>query len=73
MQVSDVEINAKIAIRTKQRLNQIISYTTGKSYKQVEKDTDRDNYMTADLALEYGLIDKVIGAFDQRKEMGAIK
>jgi ATP-dependent Clp protease protease subunit len=38
MQVSDVEINAKIAIRTKQRLNQIISYTTGKSYKQVEYD-----------------------------------
>lgn len=72
-QMSDIEIAAKHGMRTKQRINQIIAHTTGKSLKQVEKDTDRDNYLTAEQAVEYGLIDKVIGAYDLWKEVGNIK
>lgn len=72
-QMSDIEIAAKHGMRTKQRINQIIAHTTGKSLKQVEKDTDRDNYLTAEQAVEYGLIDKVIGAYDLWKEIGNIK
>lgn len=72
-QMSDIEIFAKHWVRIKQRLNQIISYTTGKPYKQVEKDTDRDNYLTAEQAVEYGLIDKVIWAYDLWQEIGKIK
>lgn len=72
-QMSDIEIAAKHGMRTKQRINQIISHNTGKTLKQVEKDTDRDNYLTAEQAVEYGLIDKVIGAYDLWKEVGNIK
>lgn len=72
-QMSDIEIAAKHGVKTKLKLNQIISYTTGKSLKQVEKDTDRDNYMSAEEAVSYGLIDKVIGAYDLRKDVSSIK
>ena len=43
-----------------ERLNKIIAKHTGKTFKQVEKDTDRDNYMSAEEALAYGLVDKII-------------
>lgn len=59
-QATDIEIRAKNIIKTKERLNRIISNTTGKDYDQVVKDTDRDNFMTAEEALEYGLIDQII-------------
>ncbi|HMY81121.1 MAG TPA: ATP-dependent Clp protease proteolytic subunit [Candidatus Absconditabacterales bacterium] len=72
-QASDIEIHAKHIISTKKRMNQTLSYHTGQSLKVIEKDTDRDNYMTAEEALKYGLIDKVIGAYDLWKEIGAIK
>jgi ATP-dependent Clp protease protease subunit len=54
-------------------MNQTLAYHSGKTLKQIEKDTDRDNYMTAEEAMAYGLIDKVIGAYDLWKEIGEIK
>ncbi|MBP9717838.1 ATP-dependent Clp endopeptidase proteolytic subunit ClpP [Candidatus Gracilibacteria bacterium] len=59
-QASDIQIHAEHIIRTKERLNKIIAKHTGKPLKQVEKDTDRDNYLTAEEALKYGLVDKII-------------
>lgn len=59
-QSSDVEIHARRLKKTKDTINQILSDITGKSLKEVEKDTDRDNFMEAAQAKEYGLIDQVI-------------
>ena len=61
-QASDIEIQAKNIIKTKERMNKIIASHTGQDYETVARDTDRDNYMTADEALKYGLIDKIIEA-----------
>ena len=63
-QASDIEIAAKNIIRTKEKLNKILSENTGKSYDQVCKDTDRDNWMSAKEAVEYGLVDSVIENHD---------
>src|SRR5204863_2021231 len=57
---SDVEIRVKHMLRLKSRLNSIIANHTGKSVEQVEKDTDRDYFMTADEAKKYGLVDEVV-------------
>jgi ATP-dependent Clp protease, protease subunit len=57
---SDVEIRVKYMLRLKQRLNQIISRHTGKPVEQVEKDCDRDNFMSAEEAKNYGLVDEVV-------------
>ena len=59
-QASDIKIQADHIIKTKHRLNTILSQNSGKPYEQVEKDTDRDNYLSAQDAKEYGLIDDVI-------------
>ncbi|MBQ3652845.1 MAG: ATP-dependent Clp endopeptidase proteolytic subunit ClpP [Synergistaceae bacterium] len=59
-QASDIEIQAKNIIKTKERMNRILASHTGQDYETVARDTDRDNYMTADEALKYGLIDKII-------------
>lgn len=59
-QASDIRIHADHIIRTKEKLNRILSENTGKSLETIEKDTDRDNYLSAQEAMEYGLIDKVI-------------
>lgn len=59
-QASDIIISANHIQRTKKRLNTILSERTGQPYDVIEKDTDRDNWLTAQQALEYGLIDKVI-------------
>jgi ATP-dependent Clp protease protease subunit len=58
-QASDVEIHAKEMLRVKKELTEILAFHTGKSYKDVESDSDRDNFMTAMQAKEYGLIDDV--------------
>ena len=58
-QASDIEIHAKETMIIKNKLNNILSKHTGKSTEQIEKDTDRDNFMGAEAALEYGIIDKV--------------
>ncbi|MBP9211444.1 MAG: ATP-dependent Clp endopeptidase proteolytic subunit ClpP [Bacteroidetes bacterium] len=57
---SDISIQAEEILKTKKRLNEIISQHTGKPISEVEKDTDRDNYMSSQQAMEYGLIDKVL-------------
>ena len=59
-QASDIEITAKQIIKLKDRLNTILSKRTGRTKSQIEKDSDRDNYMTSKEALEYGIIDKII-------------
>jgi ATP-dependent Clp protease protease subunit len=59
-QATDMEIHTKYMLDTKARLNQILSENTGKPLDVVKNDTERDNFMTAQQALEYGLIDKVI-------------
>ena len=59
-QATDIEIQAKQILRIKATLNKILSENTGKPLDVIERDTDRDNYMTAEEALAYGLIDKIV-------------
>ncbi len=59
-QATDIKIVADHIIQTKKKLNQLLSENTGKPLEIIEQDTERDNYMTAQQAMEYGLIDKVI-------------
>lgn len=59
-QATDISIHANHILRTKKRLNEILSERTGQPIEVVERDTERDNFLTAQEALEYGLIDKVI-------------
>ena len=59
-QASDIEIHAKEILSLRERLNKILSSRTGQSLKTIAKDTDRDNFMSADEALKYGIIDKVL-------------
>ncbi|QMT31066.1 ATP-dependent Clp endopeptidase proteolytic subunit ClpP [Alysiella filiformis] len=59
-QASDIEIHARELIKLKEKLNQLLAEHTGQKIEQIERDTDRDNFMSAQAAAEYGLIDKVI-------------
>lgn len=59
-QASDIKIVADHILHTKNKLNKILSENTGKPLDVIEIDTDRDNYMTAEAALEYGLIDNIV-------------
>ncbi len=59
-QATEIEIAAKQILRTKQNLNRILAENTGKPIEEIARDTERDNWMTAEEALEYGLIDKII-------------
>ena len=59
-QATDIEIHAKWILQIKERLNQILSERTGQPYEVIARDTERDNFMTAEQALAYGIIDKVI-------------
>ena len=59
-QASDIEIHAREIIEVRERLNKILAEHTGKSMDQVQKDTDRDNFMNAETSVEYGLIDEVM-------------
>jgi len=59
-QATDIAIQAKEILRLKKKLNELLAVHTGQSVEQIEKDTERDNFMSAEEALEYGLIDKVI-------------
>ena len=56
----DVEIHAKHLVQTREKLNRILSQNSGQSLDVIERDTDRDNFMTAEEAKAYGLIDQVI-------------
>ena len=59
-QATEIEIAAKHILRTKEKLNKILASNTGQPLERIDKDTDRDNFMGADEAAAYGLIDKVI-------------
>lgn len=59
-QASDIKIHADWIIKTKEKLNRILSENTSQPFEKIEHDTDRDNFMSAEEAMSYGLIDKVI-------------
>ncbi len=59
-QASDIKIHADHILATREKLNKILAKNTGKSIEEIERDTDRDNFLSAEAALEYGLIDRVI-------------
>ncbi len=59
-QATEIEITAKQILKTKEKLNRMLSENTGKDYEQVVNDTERDNWLTAEEAKDYGLIDEVI-------------
>ena len=59
-QASDIKIHSEHILRTKDKLNHILAANTGKPLSVIEQDTDRDNFLTAQQALEYGLVDKVL-------------
>ena len=61
-QASDIEIAAREILRLQDRLRQLIADKTGQPYERVARDTDRDYYLTAEQAVEYGLIDEVLRA-----------
>ena len=62
-QATDIKIQADLILRTRDNLNRILAENTGKSIEEIARDTERDNFMTAQQALEYGLVDKI---FDKR-------
>ena len=66
-QVSDIEIQAREILRTREALNEILAQHTGQPIERVAKDTDRDRYLTAPEAKEYGLVDEVLMRADKRK------
>jgi ATP-dependent Clp protease, protease subunit len=65
-QASDIDIHAREVLQTRERLNQILAKHTGQSMEKIQLDTDRDNFMSGDAAVAYGLIDKVL---DKRAEV----
>ena len=62
-QATDIKIQAELILRTRDNLNRILAQNTGRTIEEIARDTERDNFMTAQQALEYGLIDKI---FDKR-------
>jgi ATP-dependent Clp protease protease subunit len=67
-QATDIEIEAREILRLKTRLNQILATHTGQSVETIEKDTDRNFYMDAQGAVDYGLVDKVLESPDEKSE-----
>ena len=59
-QTTEIKIHADHLVKTREKLNRFLSERTGKPLEQIERDTERDNYMTAEEALEYGLIDEIL-------------
>ena len=59
-QASDIDIHAKEILRIREEMNQIMAKHTGQKFETVEKDTERDNFLSAEEAKEYGLIDEVL-------------
>jgi len=68
-QASDIEIQAREILRLKSRLNEIIAQHTGKTIDTIEKDTERDYYLTASQAVEYGIVDQVMDLPDSKKNI----
>lgn len=71
-QATDIEIAAREILRIKRELNELLAQHTGQTVKQIEKDTDRDNIMTAQEAKTYGLVDEVIVRLDQAPNLSAV-
>jgi ATP-dependent Clp protease protease subunit len=71
-QATDIEIQAREIIRIKRQLNELMAMHTGQSVKQIEKDTDRDNIMTAQEAKEYGIVDEVIVKVDPQPNLATV-
>jgi ATP-dependent Clp protease protease subunit len=65
-QSSDIQIHAQEILKLRDRLNVILAHHTGNSVDQIEKDTDRDNFLDADQALGYGLVDRIIERHERR-------
>jgi len=61
-QASDFDIHAREILTIREKLNKILAYHTGKNLEDIQKDTDRDNFLSADESVEYGLIDKVLSS-----------
>ena len=59
-QASDIDIHAREVLKLRVRLNEILAKHTGQTVERIERDSDRDNFMDADAAVEYGLIDTVL-------------
>ena len=59
-QASDFDIHAREILTIREKLNKILAFHTGKSLEEIQKDTDRDNFLSAEESVEYGLIDKVL-------------
>jgi ATP-dependent Clp protease protease subunit len=66
-QASDIAIHAEETLKIRTRLNQLLAYHTGQSEDVIAKDTDRDNFMTADKALSYGIVDEILGQRGEKK------
>ncbi|MCG7419428.1 ATP-dependent Clp endopeptidase proteolytic subunit ClpP [Macrococcus epidermidis] len=66
-QATEIEIAARHILKTREKLNRILSERTGQPVEKIEKDTDRDNFLSADEAKEYGLIDEVMHPIDEKK------
>ena len=66
-QASDIEIQANEILRLKKRINEILSEATGKPMKEIEKDTSRDFYLTAEEAVKYGIVDEVLEMPEEKK------
>ncbi|MGP4105524.1 ATP-dependent Clp endopeptidase proteolytic subunit ClpP [Virgibacillus sp. L01] len=66
-QATDIEIHAKRIVEMKRKMNQILAERTGQSIEVVERDTDRDNFMSAEKSVEYGLIDKILERNSDKK------
>ncbi|BAO30240.1 ATP-dependent Clp protease proteolytic subunit [Sulfuritalea hydrogenivorans sk43H] len=67
-QASDIEIHAKEILFLKQKLNSMLAQHTGQSIERIERDTDRDNFLSAEAAVEYGLVDKVLSSRGEAAE-----
>jgi ATP-dependent Clp protease protease subunit len=61
-QASDIDIHAREILLIREKLNRVLSFHTGQPIEKVEKDTDRDNFLSAEAAVEYGLIDKILSS-----------
>ena len=66
-QATDIKIQADLILRTRDNLNRILANNTGRTVEEIARDTERDNFMTASQALEYGLVDKVLASRDHLK------
>lgn len=64
-QASDIQIHAQEVLKIKNRMNELMAYHTGQKIEVIERDTDRDNFMSAQQAVEYGLVDAI---FDKRTQ-----